>query len=61
MSPKLQQDIVKISGKTIFINPFLYWRRLDEKTNKWLRQPGQISEQRHRGGSRQAETVDQAG
>jgi len=44
MSRQLQQDIVKISGKTIFINPFLYWRRLDEKTNKWLRQPGQISE-----------------
>jgi len=44
MSSKLQQDIVKISGKTIFINPFLYWRRFDENTNRWLRQPGQISE-----------------
>ena len=40
----LQQDIVKISGKTIFINPFLYWRRFDENTNRWLREPGQMSE-----------------
>ena len=40
----MQQDIVKISGKNIFINPFLYWRRFDENTNRWLRQPGQISE-----------------
>ena len=44
MSKKLQQDIVKISGKNIYINPFLYWRRFDENTNRWLRQPGQISE-----------------
>jgi len=43
-SSKLQKDIVKIGGKTIFINPFLYWRRIDEKTNIWLREPGQISE-----------------
>ncbi len=40
----LQQDVVKISGKTIFINPFLYWRRFDENTNRWLREPGQMSE-----------------
>ena len=40
----LQQDIVKISGKTIFINAFLYWRRFDENTNRWLREPGQMSE-----------------
>ena len=39
-----QQDVVKISGKTIFINPFLYWRRFDENTNRWLREPGQMSE-----------------
>ena len=39
----LQQDAVKIAGKTIFINPFLYWRRFDENTNRWLRQPGQMS------------------
>jgi hypothetical protein len=40
----LQQDVVKISGKKIFINPFLYWRRFDENTNRWLREPGQMSE-----------------
>ena len=40
----LQQDVIKISGKTIFINPFLYWRRFDENTNRWLREPGQMSE-----------------
>jgi len=37
------QDIIKINGKKIFINPFLYSRKLDEKTNIWLREPGQIS------------------
>ena len=42
----LQQDVVKIDGKTIFINPFLYWRRFDENTNSWLREPGQISAQK---------------
>jgi len=40
----LQQDAVKIAGKTIFINPFLYWRRFDENTNRWLREPGQMSD-----------------
>ena len=40
----LQQDVVKVSGKTIFINPFLYWRRFDENTNRWLREHGQMSE-----------------
>ncbi len=42
-SNKFKQDIVKIADKTIFINPFLYWKRFDENTNKWLREPGQIS------------------
>ena len=41
----LQQVVVKVSGKTIFINPFLYWRRFDENTNRWLREPGQMSEE----------------
>ena len=41
----LQQDVVKISGKTIFINPLLYWRRFDENTNRWLRELGQMSEE----------------
>ena len=40
----LQQDVVKISGKKIFINPFLYWRRFDQNTNRWLRELGQMSE-----------------
>ena len=40
----LKQDVIKISGKTIFINPFLYWRRFDENTNRWLRELGQMSE-----------------
>ncbi|MDC3118150.1 hypothetical protein OA503_00595 [Prochlorococcus sp. AH-716-K03] len=44
-SNHLQQDVVKIAGKTIFINPFLYWRRFDENTNRWLREPGQMSEE----------------
>ena len=42
---KLQQDIIKIADKTVFINPFLYWRRFDENTNRWLREPGQMSEE----------------
>ena len=45
ISRHLQQDVVKIAGKTIFINPFLYWRRFDENTNRWLREPGQMSEE----------------
>ena len=40
----LKQDVIKVSGKTIFINPFLYWRRFDENTNRWLRELGQMSE-----------------
>ena len=43
LSNKLQKDIIKIGGKTIFINPFLYWRKIDENTNRWLREPGQIA------------------
>ncbi len=44
-SNHLKQDVVKIAGKAIFINPFLYWRRFDENTNRWLREPGQMSEE----------------
>ena len=40
----LKQDVIKVSGKTIFINPFLYWRRFDENTNRWLRELGQMAE-----------------
>ena len=39
----LRKDVIEIDRKTIFINPFLYWRRFDENTNTWLREPGQIS------------------
>ena len=46
ISNKLQQDIIKIAGKTIFINPFLYWRKFDANTNRWLREPGQIPEEK---------------
>ena len=46
LSNKLQKDIVNIAGKKIFINPFLYWRRFDENTNRWLRSSGQISEEK---------------
>ena len=41
---RLEQDIVRINGKKIFINPFLYSKKFDEKTNKWLREFGQISQ-----------------
>jgi len=41
---RLEQDIVKINGKRIFINPFLYSKKLDEKTKIWLREFGQFSE-----------------
>tara|TARA_Y100001933_G_C18845667_1_gene499532 strand:+ start:327 stop:899 length:573 start_codon:yes stop_codon:yes gene_type:complete len=42
----LSQDIIRINGKKIFINPFLYTRNIDEKTKQWLREPGQISKSR---------------
>ena len=38
-----QQDIIKINGKKVFINPFLYSRKFDQKKMRWLREPGQIS------------------
>ena len=41
-----EQDIIKVNGKKILINPYLYFRRLDHKTKKWLREPGQISKSR---------------
>ena len=42
----LQQDIIKINGKKIVINPFLYSRKFDEQTSIWLREPGQFSNSR---------------
>ena len=43
---RFEQDIIKINGKRIFINPFLYLREFDEKTKRWLREFGQISKSR---------------
>ena len=42
MIMRLEQDIIKINGKRIFINPFLYSKKFDEKTKIWLREFGQI-------------------
>ncbi len=39
----LQNDIIKIDGKKIFINPFLYSSRFDNNTYIWLSTSGQIS------------------
>ena len=41
---RLQQDSIRLAGKTIYINPFLYWRRFDSNTDRWLREPGQLGE-----------------
>ena len=45
LQKRLQQDSIQFTGKTIYINPFLYWRRLDSNTDRWLREPGQLSEE----------------
>ncbi|MEX0588070.1 MAG: hypothetical protein WD136_02335 [Cyanobium sp.] len=44
MQRRLQQDSILLGGKTIFLNPFLYWRRFDANTDRWLREPGQLME-----------------
>ena len=41
---RLQQDSILLGGKTIYLNPFLYWRRFDSNTDRWLREPGQLGE-----------------
>ncbi|MEB3275356.1 MAG: hypothetical protein VKM92_00160 [Cyanobacteriota bacterium] len=41
---RLQQDSIQLAGKTIYLNPFLYWRRFDANTDRWLREPGQLDE-----------------
>ena len=41
-----KQDIIKLDGKKILLNPFLYLRKLDQKSKRWLREPGQISKSR---------------
>ena len=42
---RLQQDSIQLAGKTIYLNPFLYWRRFDANTDRWLREPGQLGEE----------------
>ncbi len=42
---RLQQDSILLGGKTIYLNPFLYWRRFDANTDRWLREPGQLQEE----------------
>ena len=44
LSRRLQKDSISIAGKIIYINPFLYWRRFDNNTDRWLREPGQLGE-----------------
>jgi len=41
---KLSPDIIKIKGKRIFINPFLYSRVIDKNTKHWLYELGQIND-----------------
>lgn len=44
MQRRLQQDTILLAGRTIYLNPFLYWRRFDANTDRWLREPGQLPE-----------------
>ena len=41
---RLQQDSIQLGGRTIYLNPFLYRRRFDSNTDRWLREPGQLTE-----------------
>jgi len=41
---RLQQDSIQLAGRVVYLNPFLYWRRFDANTDRWLRQPGQLQE-----------------
>ncbi|MGA0968939.1 MAG: hypothetical protein ACO3SB_07885, partial [Vulcanococcus sp.] len=41
---RLQQDSIQLAGKVVYLNPFLYWRRFDANTDRWLREPGQLAE-----------------
>ena len=35
---RLQQDSIELAGRVIYLNPFLYWRRFDANTDRWLRE-----------------------
>ena len=41
---RLQQDSIQLGGRTIYLNPFLYWRRFDSNTARRQREPGQLTE-----------------
>ena len=45
---RLQQDSIQLAGRTVYLNPFLYWRRFDANTDRWLREPGQLEEEQIR-------------
>lgn len=45
---RLQQDSIQLAGKVVYLNPFLYWRRFDANTDRWLREPGQLAEEQIR-------------
>ena len=48
-SQRLLRDSLRLhTGVTVFLNPFLYRRRFDADTDRWLRQPGQLDEERIR-------------
>lgn len=42
---RLQRDTIQFGSKTVYLNPFLYWRRFDANTDRWLREPGQLPEE----------------
>jgi hypothetical protein len=42
---RLQQDTIQLGSRTVYLNPFLYWRRFDANTDRWLREPGQLPEE----------------
>ncbi|QEY32550.1 hypothetical protein EVJ50_10265 [Synechococcus sp. RSCCF101] len=42
---RLQQDTIRLGERTVYLNPFLYWRRFDANTDRWLREPGQLPEE----------------
>ena len=41
---KINNNVLIIDDKSIFINPFFYWKRFDSNTFKWLKDFGQIPE-----------------
>ena len=42
---RLQQDSIQFGAKTVYLNPFLYWRRFDANTDRWLRELGRLMEE----------------